>query len=88
MKLNKWLMLIVIFAVGSTHAVLEITVVKKDKNAFPITVSPFKLLGDNAQDKDISKIIRDNLERSGRFNVFIPTSVIGKIDAKYWKEKI
>jgi Tol biopolymer transport system component len=71
----------------NTHAVLEVTVIKKDKNAFPIAISPFKLIGNKSQDKDISKIIHDNLERSGRFDALIPAAVVDKIDAKYWKEK-
>ena len=84
---SKWLMLVLIFAMGNTHAVLEVTVIKKDKNAFPIAISPFKLIGNKSQDKDISTIIRNNLERSGRFDVLIPAAVVGKIDAEYWKEK-
>jgi hypothetical protein len=38
------------------HAALKVTVVKKDENAFPIAISPFKLIGNKSQDKDISKI--------------------------------
>jgi hypothetical protein len=45
-------MLVLIFAMGNTHAVLEVTVIKKDKNAFPIAISPFKLIGNKSQDKD------------------------------------
>ena len=87
MKLSKWLMLILIFAIGNTHAVLKVTVIKKDENAFPIAISPFKLIGNKSKDKDISKIIHDNLERSGRFDALIPIAVVDKINTKYWKEK-
>ncbi|VVH58156.1 hypothetical protein BSPCLSOX_1358, partial [uncultured Gammaproteobacteria bacterium] len=72
MNLSKWLMLVLMFAIGNMHAALKVTVVKKDENAFPIAISPFKLIGNKSQDKDISKIIHDNLERSGRFDALIP----------------
>ncbi len=69
------------------YAVLEVTVVKKDENAFPIAISPFKLVGNKAQDKDIAKIIHDNLERSGRFNASIPNTVVEKFNQRYWKNR-
>lgn len=84
----KSLLLVVMLGVNvMAHALLEVTVVKKDKNAFPIVISPFKLIGDKSQDKDISKIIHDNLERSGRFNVSIPKTVVEKFDAQRWKKQ-
>lgn len=84
----KPLLLVLILSVSVvTHAVLEVTVVKKDENAFPIAISPFKLIGDKSQDKDISKIIHDNLERSGRFNASIANTVVAKFDAQYWKKQ-
>jgi hypothetical protein len=63
---SKWLMLVLIFAMGNTHAVLEVTVIKKDENAFPIAISPFKLIGNKSQDKDISKIIH-SLHQSQKY---------------------
>ena len=87
MKLIKLFALLLAINVGIAHAVLEVTVVKKDENAFPIIVSHFKLVGKGTQDKDISEIIRNNLERSGRFNVVIPDVLIEQVDAQYWKRK-
>jgi Tol biopolymer transport system component len=69
MKIKQWIMLCLILSVGITHGALEVTVVKKNENAFPIAVSKFKLIGKGTKGKDISKIIYDNLTRSGRFNV-------------------
>lgn len=87
MKCYRYLALFLIFNVGVIHAALEVTVIKTDKNAFPIAVSKFKLIGKNAQDKDISKIIHDNLTRSGRFKVFIPSAVVEKHNAESWKRQ-
>jgi hypothetical protein len=33
MNLSKWLMLVLMFAIGNMHAALKVTVVKKDENA-------------------------------------------------------
>jgi hypothetical protein len=38
MNLSKWLMLVLMFAIGNMHAALKVTVVKKDENAFPIAI--------------------------------------------------
>lgn len=87
MKLKQWLALFLILSVSMAHGALQVTVVKKDKNAFPIAISKFKLIGRGAQDKDISKIIVDNLTRSGRFNALVANTVVGKFDAEFWKQK-
>ncbi len=84
--LQKTYLLVLMLGMSAmTQAVLEVTIVKKDENAFPIAISPFKLLGNKAQDKDIAKIIHDNLERSGRFNALVPSTVVEKFDPQYWK---
>ena len=90
MKLIKLFALLLAFNIGIAHAVLEVTVVKKDENAFPIIVSHFKLVGKGTQDKnvfDLSKIVKDNLERSGRFSVTVPDALIEQVDAQYWKRQ-
>jgi TolB protein len=87
MKIKQWIMLCLILSVGITHGALEVTVVKKNENAFPIAVSKFKLIGKGTQGKDISKIIYDNLTRSGRFNVLIPDTIVNKINPQHWKEQ-
>ncbi|WXT99816.1 MAG: Tol-Pal system protein TolB [Catillopecten margaritatus gill symbiont] len=87
MKLRQWLPLFLMLSAGIAHGVLEVTVMKKDENAFPIAISQFKLIGEGVADRDISKIIRDNLTRSGRFNVLIPDAVVEKLDAGFWKKQ-
>ncbi len=87
MKSKLWLALFLILSVGMAHGVLEVTVVKKDENTFPIAISKFKLIGKGAQDKDISKIIHANLTRSGRFNAIIPSTVVDKFNTEFWKKK-
>jgi TolB protein len=88
MKLIKLFIVFIALSFGAAQAVLEVTVVKKDENAFPIIVSHFELTGKGAQDKDISKIIQANLERSGRFNVVIPDIIISQnVDAQHWKHQ-
>jgi len=81
----KWLSLFLILSVGIAHSTLEVNVVKKDKNAFPIAISKFELIGKDAKNKDIAQIIHNNLTRSGRFNVFIPSAIVKEFDSKYWK---
>jgi TolB protein len=74
-------------SVSVVHSALEVIVVKKNENAFPIVVSKFKLIGQGTKNKDISKIINDNLMRSGRFNVFTPNAIVDKINVQYWKKQ-
>jgi TolB protein len=85
--LRQWLVLFLTLSVGVAYGALEVTVVKKDANAFPIAISQFKLIGTGVNDKDISTIIRDNLTRSGRFNVLIPSATVNKIDPQRWKKQ-
>ncbi|AYQ56802.1 translocation protein TolB [Bathymodiolus thermophilus thioautotrophic gill symbiont] len=87
MKIRQWTILCLMLSVGVAQGALEVTVVKKNENAFPIAVSAFKLIGKGTQDKDISKIIYDNLTRSGRFNVLIPNTIVSKVNAQYWKKQ-
>ncbi|SMN15412.1 tolB protein precursor, periplasmic protein involved in the tonb-independent uptake of group A colicins [uncultured Candidatus Thioglobus sp.] len=87
MKLSRWLALFLTLSVGIAHGVLEITVVKKDENAFPVAISPFKLMGQGTQGKGIAKIIHDNLERSGRFDVIIADAPVDEVDVGYWKKQ-
>lgn len=88
MKLLKIFILYLSLSVGLAQAVLEVTVVKKDENSFPIVVSQFELVGQGSQDRDISSIIQANLERSGRFDVVIPETLIDQnVDANYWKQR-
>lgn len=87
MKCYKYLPLFLMLNVGVAYGALEVTVVKKDENTFPIAVSKFKLIGKATQDKNIAKIIHDNLTRSGRFNVFTPNTVVEEYNAELWKKQ-
>ncbi len=87
MKIRIIIALIFALIANSSNAALEVTITKKDENTFPIAVSKFKLIGKDAQNKDISKIIRDDLNRSGRFDVFIPDAIIEKYQTDFWKTK-
>ncbi|MDC9714479.1 MAG: Tol-Pal system beta propeller repeat protein TolB [Gammaproteobacteria bacterium] len=87
MRLNKSLALLLILSASIAHGVLEITVVKKDENTFPIAISPFKLIDQDIQGKDIAKIIHDNLERSGRFDAIVPDAPVDEVNAEYWKKQ-
>ena len=84
--MRRLLVLLLALKISVVYAVLEITVVKKDENAFPIFISEFKFGGD-PQNQKISKIIKSNLERSGRFDVLASDEVIEQIDAQYWKQQ-
>ncbi|BAS67928.1 Tol-Pal system beta propeller repeat protein TolB [Bathymodiolus septemdierum thioautotrophic gill symbiont] len=86
MKLSR-LLLFFILSVGVAHSALEVTVVKKDENAFPIAISKFQLIGKGAHDKDISKIIHDNLTRSGRFSVLVPNATVESFKPEFWKQQ-
>ncbi|SMM99115.1 tolB protein precursor, periplasmic protein involved in the tonb-independent uptake of group A colicins [uncultured Candidatus Thioglobus sp.] len=83
----KRLILLLILSVSVAQAALEVTVIKKDENAFPIAVSPFKTVIKGVKIVDIAKIIHDNLERSGRFNVLIADTPVNEINPQYWKEQ-
>ena len=57
-----------IFYASYSFALLEIVVLKGDKNALPIAILPFKVTGKLEYLVEITEIIRSNLNRSGRFN--------------------
>ncbi len=71
---------------GVSSAILEVTVVKQNKNAFPIVIAPFESA--NAQQGAIvSKIMRDNFNRSGNFDASIAAKPVLKLDLKKWREQ-
>ncbi|MBE8189952.1 MAG: Tol-Pal system beta propeller repeat protein TolB [Candidatus Thioglobus sp.] len=72
--------------ISAAQAILEVSVVKKDKNPLPIVISDFELIGAGAQDKTSAEIIRNNLERSGRFDVFVADS-LEEFDSEHWKQR-
>ncbi len=67
-------------------AVLEVTVLKKDENAFPIVISPFSVKGDAKQGEVIAHIMRDNFNRSGEFNASSADYIVtSQIDFGKWQ---
>ncbi|SMN14947.1 tolB protein precursor, periplasmic protein involved in the tonb-independent uptake of group A colicins [uncultured Candidatus Thioglobus sp.] len=69
-------------------AVLEVTILKQDENAFPIVISPFSVKGDARQGEAIAHIMRDNFNRSGEFNASSAEHIINsEIDFEKWQAK-
>ncbi len=69
-----------IFYAGLANAVLEVTILKRSENAFPIVIAPFEINGNAEQGKLIAKIMSDNFNRSGRFNASSSFQVISSED--------
>ena len=70
------------------HAVLEVTVLKQDEEAFPIVIAPFEVVGDTKKGQEIADIMRDNFNRSGEFNASSSKDVIyDKIDYDKWRSQ-
>lgn len=73
-----------------SFAVLEVKVIKSDIDALPIAVLPFNIKGDSELDEDIARIIRDDLNRSGRFRAFANRFIlsakedVNRINYKKW----
>ncbi|MBC8494134.1 MAG: Tol-Pal system beta propeller repeat protein TolB [Candidatus Thioglobus sp.] len=73
---------------SSAFAVLEVTVLKTDEDAFPIVISPFSVTGDAKQGEAIAHIMRDNFNRSGEFNASSANQIIDdQINFKQWQAK-
>ena len=86
MKIIKFLISLSIFISLSANALLEVNIIKSKEAAFPIVIAPFEIVGDS-NNVDISKIIRDNLNRSGQFNALSTEALItNQIDFSFWKE--
>ncbi len=76
------------FYVTASFAILEVTILKKDENAFPIVISPFAVKGDAKQGEVIANIMRDNFNRSGEFNASSADYIINsQINFDKWKDK-
>ena len=88
MKILKTLALLLTLTSTVAYALLEVTIIKSEENAFPIVIAPFEVIGDAEQGAQISDIIRDNLNRSGQFNALSSKDIItNKIDFSYWKAR-
>lgn len=69
MRLFSFLLLVVsALAISPAHAVLEIVITEGMDSARPIAVVPFKYEGSEPLPTNISKIIANDLRRSGKFN--------------------
>ena len=72
----------------ASFAILEVTILKKDENAFPIVISPFAVKGDAKQGEAIANIMRDNFNRSGEFNASSADYIVNsQINFDKWKAK-
>ena len=88
MKILKTLALLLTLTSTVAYALLEVTIIKSEENAFPIVIAPFEVIGDAEQGAQIADIIRDNLNRSGQFNALSSKDIItNKIDFSYWKAR-
>ena len=86
MKLIRLLIFFSLFISYSSHALLEVSIIKTREAAFPIVIAPFEVIGKESN-VDIAKIIRDNLNRSGQFNALSTEALItNQIDFNFWQE--
>ena len=76
MKLVRLLAVFVCLYSVMAHAILEVTVLKQDEEAFPIVIAPFEVVGNVKQGQEIANIMRDNFNRSGEFNASSSKDVI------------
>ncbi|MDB4847095.1 Tol-Pal system beta propeller repeat protein TolB [Candidatus Pseudothioglobus singularis] len=86
MKIIKFIITLSVFISLSANALLEVNIIKSREAAFPIVIAPFEVVG-NSNNVDISKIIRDNLNRSGQFNALGTEALItNQIDFSFWQK--
>ena len=86
MKLIRLLIFFSLFISYSSHALLEVSIIKTREAAFTIVIAPFEVIGKESN-VDIAKIIRDNLNRSGQFNALSTEALItNQIDFNFWQE--
>jgi len=85
MKFIKFIILFGLLASFSANALLEINIIKSKEDSFPIVIAPFEMIGNFQEDVDLAKIIRENLNRSGRFNAKSTNqSTSGPIDFDFY----
>jgi len=68
MKYIKFFILFSFLASFSANALLEVNIIKSKEDSFPIVIAPFEMIGNFQEDADLAKIIRENLNRSGKFD--------------------
>jgi TolB protein len=82
MKSLKALILFSVLLSFSANALLEVNIIKSKEDAFPLVIVPLKVIGDVQWEGDITRIIRDDLYKSGHFNVVFSNDV----DFDFFKE--
>lgn len=88
MKLTRLLAVFVCLHSVMAHAILEVTVLKQDEEAFPIVIAPFEVVGSVKQGQEIADIMRDNFNRSGEFNASSSKDVINtEVDYGKWRSQ-
>ena len=67
-------------------ALLEVTILKQNEDAFPIAIAPFVIKGEADQGREIAHIMRDNFNRSGEFSaISAEQPITGEIDFSHWR---
>ncbi|MCS5589194.1 MAG: Tol-Pal system beta propeller repeat protein TolB, partial [Candidatus Thioglobus sp.] len=88
MKFTRLLAIFVCLYSAMAHAILEVTVLKQDEEAFPIVIAPFEVVGNARQGQEIANIMRDNFNRSGEFNASSSKDVINaEVDYDKWRSQ-
>ncbi|GAB2799606.1 Tol-Pal system beta propeller repeat protein TolB [Halomonas shantousis] len=71
-----WVGLLMLLASAMAHAELTIEITKGNDQAIPIAVVPFEFSGQGGLPQDISRIVSDDLARSGQFDPLKRESLI------------
>jgi TolB protein len=66
--LQKWVLVVVLFASTAANAALEIVITEGVDSARPIGIVPFKYIGNGEAPSNITEVVAADLRRSGRFN--------------------
>lgn len=95
MKLIKIIICVVLLCVlqTSSYAILNLELTKGVDRAIPIAVVPFQFQGNQQLPLDITTIISQDLQNSGRFKLLDVKAIqqtpsnMNNVDFQYWKDK-